>query len=799
MTALLESLLRPGSLLMRRLRLPWKVGLIGLMLFLPMVMLLVLQLRSGLHDIAEARSEVEGAELVRQLQVAAGRLQQLRGLNNRVMNGDAAATAARDNARSALLAALADSDRQLAATLRFDLGDRWPTVRAAVSALAQGRHDESPTRAFSQHSEQVQALRSLVLLTAERSGLMLDPQANTFYLMDLAVERVMPWTESLGLLRGQGAGLLARGNASATDRAQVLGRVDQVRQLLADVVLRRAALERAGESDIAGFDEALAKSRAFAEQVTVLFGNPALEGDPAAFFAIGSAAIEAVQALAQRVEDRLAQALTARADGLQRQLLLTSGAAAAGVLLLGYFAAAFYASFMGAVQRLSRGMSQVADGDLAHRFDIHGRDELAHIGRVVERMADRLSTMVAEIRSSAVRVADTGGQLAHGTVALAQRTEEQAGSLRQFVATVQQMSAAVASNAAEVQQLDGITAALHGQAEQGNGAMAQTIASLGDLEEGSRRVSEIVGVIDGIAFQTNILALNAAVEAARAGESGRGFAVVASEVRSLAQRSAAAAGEIRQLIARSREQVEGTVARVQTTGGALHSVVDGVRQVSQRLREIANASQQQSQGLEEMAAAVGNLDEITRKNAALVEESQGSSQALVARASVLAAAVASIRLRQGSADEARALVERALALVAQVGRDAAAAALHSTEEGFVDRDLYIFLIDREGRYRLHGAKRAMEGKRVHEVPGIDGDRFVRDAWAAAAAGGNWIEYQIVHPTSGQVLPKASWVQALDQDLIVGCGIYRQQDAAAAPAAAAQPLKPARPALRAVPA
>jgi hypothetical protein len=241
------------------------------------------------------------------------------------------------------------------------------------------------------------------------------------------------------------------------------------------------------------------------------------------------------------------------------------------------------------------------------------------------------------------------------------------------------------------------------------------------------------------------------------------------------------------LITQSREQVEGTVARVQSTGTALRSVVDGVRQVSGRLRDIASASQQQSQGLEEMAAAVGNLDEITRQNAALVDESQASSQALVGRAAALGEAVASIRLRQGSADEATALVARAVALVGQRGESGASAALHSAAEGFVDRDLYIFLIDRQGRYRLHGAKPAMEGHRVHEVPGIDGERFVRDAWAAAGHGGGWIEYQIVHPVSGQVLPKASWVQALNPDVVIGCGVYRQHEPkAGAPAAAVPP-------------
>ncbi len=785
MSTLWTPVMKPGVLLMRRLRLPFKVGLIGLMLFVPMVLLLVALLQQGLAGRQATLAEHEGAQMVRQLLVAATHLQATRGLNHRVLNGDSAATGERDAARARLRQQLQRLDTQLGAARTVRVDDLWPAVRDAVGALAEGRHDPVRAVAFSQHTQQVEALRQLMLATAERSGLLLDPQANTYFMMDVAVERLLPWTETLGLVRGEGAGLLARGDASAAERARVLGRVEQLRRQLQDVQWRTGALERAGVAGFQGQAEAVQRSQAFADLATKLFTAEMLDGDAKVFFGQGSEAMGSVLAYGQEVQDRLEAALLERASRETTAVALRAGLSLLGVLLLAYFATAFYVSFLGAMGRLSRGMTAVAEGNLAHRFDIQGRDELAEVGQVVERMAERLSTMVAEIRSSAVRVSDTGGLLAGGSAALAQRTEEQAASLRQFVATVGQLSSAVAGNAAEVTQLDGVSTEVHAQAEQGNQAMQQTVAALGGLEASSARMSEIIGVIDGIAFQTNILALNAAVEAARAGEAGRGFAVVATEVRSLAQRSSAAAGEIRSLIARSREEVDATVKRVQHTGSALQAVAGGIGRVSERLKHIAHSSNAQSQGLEEMASAVGNLDEITRQNAALVDESRSSSAALVDRAAALATAVGSIRLRQGSADEARALVSRALQLVQQRGRPAAADALHSAEAGFVDRDLYIFFVDRQGRYVLHGAKPAMEGRRVHDVPGIDGDRFVRDAFAAAEAGGGWIEYSIVNPASGQVQPKASWVQPLDADLVIGCGVYRQQDAAAPAAAPAR--------------
>jgi hypothetical protein len=283
-------------------------------------------------------------------------------------------------------------------------------------------------------------------------------------------------------------------------------------------------------------------------------------------------------------------------------------------------------------------------------------------------------------------------------------------------------------------------------------------------------------VIDGIAFQTNILALNAAVEAARAGEAGRGFAVVAAEVRQLAQRSSGAASEIRTLIARSGEQVESSVRQTRAVGQALDSLVGGVRNVSQSLRQIAEASARQSGELTQVSQSVGQLDEITRQNSAMVEQSAEASQDLVDRAKTLSSAVASIRLRQGSADEAKTLVERALKLVKARGLAAATQAFHAKDGGFLDRDLYLFVIDRSGTYKVHGAKPAMEGKRVHEVPGIDGARFLHDAWAAAPGAGGWIEYDIVNPESGAVQPKASFVVQVDDQHFAGCGVYRQSAA-----------------------
>jgi signal transduction histidine kinase len=221
--------------------------------------------------------------------------------------------------------------------------------------------------------------------------------------------------------------------------------------------------------------------------------------------------------------------------------------------------------------------------------------------------------------------------------------------------------------------------------------------------------------------------------------------------------------------------VEQSVERTRHVSRALDALVEGVRKVSGSLQSIAAASAQQSSGLVQVSQAVGNLDELTQRNVAMVEDSTVAAADLVERAGALSGAVASIRLRQGSADEARGLVQRAMAEIQSVGLAAAKANFHSRERGYVDRDLYVFIVDRQGVYRLHGAKPAMEGKRVHEVPGIDGDRFVREAWQAGESGGGtggWVEYDIVNPETGVVQPKASYVVPLNSAQLIGCGVYR---------------------------
>jgi methyl-accepting chemotaxis protein len=447
---------------------------------------------------------------------------------------------------------------------------------------------------------------------------------------------------------------------------------------------------------------------------------------------------------------------------------------ALGAALIAYGVLALYRSMAADLAALTQAMRQAADGNLRVQLQQHGPDELGELSRVLARMVLTLSSMVADIRSNAALVAHAGSQLAEGNRALAERTEQQAANLEQTAASVEQLSATVTQNAQTAQRSDGQAAGVRDAADAGATTMAQAVASVEAIRQDARRMGEIVGVIDDLAFQTNILALNAAVEAARAGEEGRGFAVVAAEVRHLAQRSAASAREIRQLIGASTAQVEASAGLIRSAGERVAGIAPGMHAVAQSMAEISLASAEQSAGLTEITTAVQQLDQLTQHNARMVEQAVAQAHKLELRASTLASAVQAFQLQQGTAEEAVALVRRAQdACRTQPTPTAWLQAITDPAQPFHDRDMYVFVLDATGAYRAFGGNPAKVGTQVQDIPGIDGQGLLDAIVQQALAGPGWVEYDLTHPVTGKVQTKMSFVTQIGKGLFAGCGVYKR--------------------------
>jgi methyl-accepting chemotaxis protein len=315
-------------------------------------------------------------------------------------------------------------------------------------------------------------------------------------------------------------------------------------------------------------------------------------------------------------------------------------AAAGGALLALRLDRAINAPLEQAMQAVQR----IAGGDLGSRIDVQGKHAGARLLGALQQMSDSLSGIIGQVRVGAASLGGAAGEIAAGNLDLSARTEQQASSLEETASSMEQLSATVKQNADHAVEASRLAVSASEVAIKGGGDVAQVAGTMASINDSSKKIAEIIGVIDGIAFQTNILALNAAVEAARAGEQGRGFAVVASEVRSLAQRSAAAAREIKQLIDDSVDKVNLGTQLADKARVTMEQVVDSVQRVTGIIGEIADASAEQTAGLDQVHHAISAMDQATQQNAALVEQAAAAAAAMREETGKLNQAIGAFRL-----------------------------------------------------------------------------------------------------------------------------------------------------------
>ena len=765
--------LAPGVALMQRLKMPVKLSVMAAILVVPLLLVSYSLLASLWSDYRLTRSEVVGAQIVDLTSDVVTEVQHYRFESR--MAGQPGIDKERSQTLVRLKASVDALDAFIKAAPGLQIGATWAGILRPLQAMqtAPPGAGADVDAEFALHSGTVQQLRRMVLLAAEQSSLLFDGQPDAYMLQDTLTDHAVFWAEAVSKTRAVGARWYAQGAGDESKEVLLLAWADVIDDAVDPVNENIEGLIRGGSIDLPErAKESVSASMALSAWIRGQVGKPRSPEAAAAFLKASEAALADIRTFRESGSHKLVAVLENRATELMRKITIFASLACIGLMLVVYLILCFSMATVKSIGALHLAIAEGTRGNLATRVNVPGRDEIAMISQEFENMLAVLSALVADVRSASGMVTHVGAQLVEDGHSLSQRTQSQAVSLEEATTNVGQVSDTVSRNSEAAQEVSLMTKSLHAEAGNASILMAKTVDGMTALKTTSERMREIIGTIDGIAFQTNLLALNAAVEAARAGEQGKGFAVVAAEVRNLARRSQSAAAEVRNLIAESASRVSDTVDEIQAVSGLMTSLVTGISEIAQNVEAMAEGSAKQSIALSEVVQAVGDLDRVTIENSGLVDRTSHRSSRLMQRSRQLENAVTYIKLRQGTADEALDMVNRALALVQSVGFDQAFNVFHDKEGGFVDRDLYVFVFDRAGVYRVIGIDINRVGTSLFDTPGVDAQQLLDDAWRRCDQGGGWVEYNIINPMTGDVRGKSSYVMPLDDYRLIGCGAYR---------------------------
>ena len=637
---------RPGLRIMGNLRFPAKALLICIAVLLPWAWTTWSLYSTKTESMDFSSKEQLGVQYARVVFPVLDTAQQLR----RDASASAAAgsespelTATKSKFQAAL-ANLAEVDKKLGGKL-----DSHKAFAATQQALADTDKASGLAAVFVAQTAHVQSYIALLHQISDNSNLTLDPDVDSFYIMDAALFRIPDVLENTGKLRGLGLAAMKTGAVTPEQRRAMTEMIPiaefQFRNLkegLAKAVAHNPAL--AAKIDVkSAFDSTEAYFKLVRK--SVIEGEDFSPESQAAYLAAGNTTLGNQYELAQRLLTALDALVDVRVKAMRSDLILAGTLSAVGLFVAGYFFYAFFLVTRGGLDLVRQHLNEMSAGDLRNPPGAHwGSDEPALLIGDLRLTYDALHGLIRKVRHGARALHGASSEIAAASSDLAARTEAAAASLEEQASAMEEIGSQVAATAELARTAESFAVENSDVATRGGKVFGQVVTTMRDIRDSSSKIGDIISVIDGIAFQTNILALNAAVEAARAGDAGRGFAVVASEVRSLAGRSAEAAREIKSLIAVSMESVEAGANVVEDAGKTMTAVVTNAQKVTNYLHEISDAAKQQAAGVDEVGRAIQDLDRNTQQNAALVEQTTAAAGALTEQADILQDEIANFRV-----------------------------------------------------------------------------------------------------------------------------------------------------------
>jgi methyl-accepting chemotaxis protein len=639
-------------------------GILGVVMALPP---LVMYLRASNAAIGAVQTKLTGIAPTTALRHVIQLTQQHRGLSTGYLAGNESLAAQRQEKQAEVDQALAETtailsrniqDPKIIANWNQAL-QNWQTVARDVAQKAiQG------TQSFAQHTAVIAAYLEVLDEAADYFGLALDPDADSHQLTMAVLSYLPNLTESLGQVRAKGTLYLFRKDITPSERAQLSSQValariqyQGMRRAIGKTTAHNAVLDAKLAAPLK--ESADAADKAFLAVDEQVLKPDTLTFNSGDFFKLNTAAIDAQFALGNHAMKELTGILRERVAGLRRTQysvlglisLIALAAVAVGVFLT--------RAITQPINEAVRVAKAVASGDLTAHIEVKSRDELGQLQQALKDMNSSLINTVSAVQALTSMITTASREIAQGSANQSERTDEQAASLEETAASMEELTSTVKQNAENAHAASDLALNARTIAERGGEAVDQVVSTMGEINQSSKKIADITGVIEGIAFQTNILALNAAVEAARAGEQGRGFAVVASEVRRLAQRSAAAAKEINELISDSVARVESGSALVEQAGRTMGDIMQAVQRVADIISEISSASGEQSSGIEQVNQAIAQMGRATQENATLVGQSVVAAESMRDQAGALARALR--RLFQLAPPPARARTQVELA------------------------------------------------------------------------------------------------------------------------------------------